>query len=72
MQESYIYIRRAYKVLLENHKHNATANPECMGFSRVVRKQHSLICHYTAISRSHENGVCLNYSCMASACHDRT
>jgi len=39
-----------------------------MGLSRVVRKQHSLICHYTAISRSHENNLCVNHSCMHCIC----
>ena len=42
MQESYIYIRRAYILLLENHKYNTIANPKCMGLLRVVRKQHGL------------------------------
>ena len=32
--------------------------------SRAIRKQHSLICHYTAISRSHENNLCVNHSCV--------
>jgi len=57
MQESYIYIRRAYKLLLENHKYNTTAKPKFMGLPRVVRKQHCLICHCTAISGSHENNL---------------
>jgi len=55
---------------LENHKFNKTANPKCMGLLRVglVRKQHSLICHYTAISvsRSHENSLCENHSWIAT------
>jgi len=63
-------MRRTYKILLENHKFNKTANPKCMGLLRVglVRKQHSLICHYTAISvsRSHENSLCENHSCIAT------
>ena len=29
--------------------------------SRVIRKQHSLICHYTAIARSHENNLWWKY-----------
>jgi len=53
---------REYKLLLENHKYNTTANSKCMGLSRVVRKQHSLICHCTAIqSRSHESNMCVNH-----------
>jgi len=34
IQES--YMRRAYKLLLETHKYNTTANPKCMGLLRVV------------------------------------
>jgi len=30
-------------------KYNTTANLKFMGLLRVVPKQHSLICHYTAI-----------------------
>jgi len=35
--------------------------------SSAFYRQPSLICHYTAISRSHENNLCVNHSCIATA-----
>jgi len=33
----------------------------------LVRNQHSLICHYTTISRNHKHNLCVNHSCTATA-----